>query len=151
MSAPPSPLRVLVVDDDASIRLVVRTAFDDAEVLEAADGREALALLEREPVDVVLLDVMMPGVDGYSVLEALRASDFHALVPVLLVTARNTAVDRVRAWRGGADGFITKPFDVDDLVDRVRQVVARSGAERVAIRAEELARAGLRHAADARR
>src|SRR5690606_5172616 len=111
MSALPSPrLRVLVVDDDAHVRFVVKAAFADASVVEAGDGRSALALLERVPVDVVLLDVMMPGIDGYTVLEVLRAGTVDALVPVLMVTALNSEVDRVRAWRAGADGFIAKPF-----------------------------------------
>jgi DNA-binding response OmpR family regulator len=149
-TTPPSRLRVLVVDDDAAVRLVARTALDDHHVVEAPDGRKALEMLERVPVDVVLLDVMMPRLDGYAVLESLRAGTVDAMVPVIMVTALAAEVDRVRAFRAGADGFVSKPFDVDDLVERVEGVSRRSGAERVAYRADELARAELlQHLADA--
>ena len=149
-TSPPSRLRVLVVDDDAAVRLVARTALDDHHVVEAPDGPSALAMLERVPVDVVLLDVMMPRLDGYAVLESLRAGTIDAMVPVIMVTALAAEVDRVRAFRAGADGFISKPFDVDDLLERVEEIAGLSGAERVAYRADELARAELlQHLADA--
>jgi DNA-binding response OmpR family regulator len=137
-------VRVMVVDDDASIRALVRTALGtELEVVEAADGQAALALLQHGHVDLILLDVMMPGMDGFEVLARLRRAESSAQLPVVMLTARVGEADHVRAYKTGADGYVTKPFDVDGLLEEVYAVANRPPAERLQVRRDELARAEL--------
>jgi CheY-like chemotaxis protein len=144
-------ITVLVVDDDPNVRFTVRVALEGApppegepmHVVEAASGPAALAVLEEQDVDVVLLDVMMPGMDGFGVLRALRADDAAVDVPVVMLTARGRESDVATAFRGGADDYVTKPFDVDDLARVTLEAAARPAAERGAHRTRELERAEL--------
>jgi two-component system alkaline phosphatase synthesis response regulator PhoP len=114
---------VLVVDDDAAVRRVVRTVLeaDGFEVVEAADGPAALLLLDsimgRGP-DVVVLDVMMPGIDG---IEVCRQID-HALVKVVMLSARDDVTTRDEALRSGADAYLTKPFSAIELLDAIENL-----------------------------
>ncbi len=125
--APTTSLRrsVLVVDDEAMVREVV-CAYLDREgftTFEAIDGEAALDLVaEREP-DLIVLDVMLPKLDGYSVITELRK---HTQVPVILLTARAEEVDRVLGLELGADDYVVKPFSPRELVARVRSVLRRS-------------------------
>lgn len=136
-------MRVLVLDDDPSVRSLVRASLDDCEVVEAADGASALALLGEEPVDVALIDIGLPGIDGLETLRLLSA-DLAADPPaVLMLTGLVGEVERVAAHRLGADGYVTKPFDPDDLAKTVREVAGRTHEERRAVRLEELRRAEL--------
>jgi DNA-binding response OmpR family regulator len=120
------PQRILVVDDEANIRRIVtsylrREGFD---VTEAADGESGLAAFERFPPDLVVLDVMMPGIDGIEVLRRLRRlSD----VPVIMLTARAEETDEVIGLAVGADDYVTKPFSAKALVARVKAVLRRGG------------------------
>lgn len=132
-------MRVLVVDDDADVRQVLRLSLAGHHVLEAADGTSALALLARADVDVVLLDLMMPDLDGFSVLRRLRADESLRDLPVVMLTACGSERDHERGFRAGADAYLTKPFDVDVLEERLAHVVAASPAHR---RAEREAAAG---------
>jgi DNA-binding response OmpR family regulator len=123
--------RVLVVDDDADVRNLVRTLLDKAgySVAEAPDGRAGLRSLHASPPDLVILDVTMPGLDGWAILERIRdLSD----VPVLMLSARHTEFDKVRALQGGADDYVTKPFGRQELLARVdvllRRERSRAGA-----------------------
>jgi DNA-binding response OmpR family regulator len=118
--------RVLVADDDRDVRTLVRTLLVRAghEVIEAADGRECLrALYERRP-DLVVLDVGMPGLNGWEALERIRDV---ADVPVLLLTARGDELDRVRGLRAGADDYVPKPFGRQELLARVEALLRRTG------------------------
>jgi CheY-like chemotaxis protein len=138
-------MRVLLVDDSADIRelqgMVLRGA--GYEIAEADSGATALELLRgTESVDLVILDAQMPYVDGWATLEALRADPKTADIPALLCTVRAGPDDLARAWRLGADGYLSKPFAVTDLVTCVREVTARSAAERAALRAQRAAEAG---------
>ncbi|CAN5265312.1 hypothetical protein BH23ACT9_BH23ACT9_14440 [soil metagenome] len=115
--------RVLVVDDDPSVRFTVRVALESAaldgpamEVQEAVDGPSALGALDLGGVDVVLLDVMMPGQDGLSVLQAIRNSE-HREVGVIMLTARGRESNVAEAFRKGADAYVTKPFEIDALAE----------------------------------
>ena len=125
--APTTSLRrsVLVVDDEAMVREVV-CAYLDREgftTFEAIDGEAALdCVAEREP-DLIVLDVMLPKLDGYSVITELRK---HTQVPVILLTARAEEVDRVLGLELGADDYVVKPFSTRELVARVRSVLRRS-------------------------
>jgi DNA-binding response OmpR family regulator len=117
--------RVLVVDDESDIRglvleLLQRAGYD---VVEAPDGNEALRRFYADHPDLVILDVQMPGVDGWSVLERIRElSD----VPVIMLTARAEELDKVRGLRAGADDYVTKPFGRQELLARVQAHLRRS-------------------------
>jgi DNA-binding response OmpR family regulator len=120
-----SDSRILVVDDDDDIRSLVRTLLErlGAEVREARDGREGLREFHSWRPDLVVLDVSMPELDGWSVLERLRdMSD----VPVLMLTARGDELERVRGLQAGADDYVVKPFGKQELVARVQALLRRS-------------------------
>jgi len=116
---------LLVVDDAAAIRTVVRDFFEAQgyTVLEAADGNEALALAREAAPDLVLLDVMMPGPDGFEVVRRLRG---EGATPVILLTARAAETDKVVGLELGADDYVTKPFSLHELHARVRAVLRRA-------------------------
>ena len=133
MTAPAEPARqprragrVLVVDDHAANRLLLRELLepDGHEVVEAADGAAALELANAHPPDVVLLDVQMPGLDGFEVCRRLKAGRETAAIPVVLVTALDARDDRIAGIRAGADDFLTKPIDRTEVKLRVRNAVA---------------------------
>ncbi len=118
--------RILIVDDDAITREVVRGVLERAgnEVREAVDGREGLRELYAAPPDLVILDVEMPELDGWATLERIRdLSD----VPVLMLTAHMTELERVRGLREGADDYVVKPFGHQEIVARVQALLRRAG------------------------
>ena len=125
------PLKVLYVDDEPDIREVAAMAleFDGMQVSSASSGPEALGLLDEglKP-DVVLLDVMMPGMDGPAVLSELKTRPEHACTPVVFITARAQAHELARFLSLGAVGVITKPFDPMTLSIELRAVLARARA-----------------------
>lgn len=116
--------QILVVDDDDDIRGLVRTLLERAghDVSDASDGREGLRELYAGSPDLVILDVAMPGLDGWATLERIReVSD----VPVLMLTARDGELERVRGLKGGADDYVVKPFGRQELVARVDALLRR--------------------------
>src|ERR671927_1140043 len=117
---------LLVVDDDAPIRrMLARTlAAEGYEVEAVADGGAALAAVERSVPDAIVLDVTMPGLDGLAVTRRLRAKGLR--VPILLLTARDAVHERVAGLDAGADDYLVKPFDVDELSARVRALLRRN-------------------------
>ncbi len=122
---PAKKTTILVADDDPQLlRLVTRNLqFEGYEVLPASDGQQALDQIEAQRPDLVLLDVMMPKLDGFSVCHKTR--EFSA-VPIILVTARGQEQDKIRGLDLGADDYLTKPFSVDELLARVRAVLRRA-------------------------
>ncbi len=119
-------MRLLVVDDEPDVTESVSIGFNlqwrDVEVLGAANGEEALDMIERERPDIVLLDVGLPDIDGFEVLRRTRAfSD----VPVVMLTARDDALDKVKGLELGADDYVTKPFNHLELIARVKAVMRR--------------------------
>jgi two-component system, OmpR family, phosphate regulon response regulator PhoB len=118
---------VLVVDDEPMVREVVARylQLDGMRVHEAADGTAALAYLGANRPDLVVLDVMLPGADGLTILRTVRSS---GNVPVILLTARAEEVDRILGLELGADDYVVKPFSPRELVARVRSVLRRTGA-----------------------
>ena len=123
-----TPARLLVVEDDDALRDILARRFRDAgyTVETAATGPDALAAVAAAVPDLVLLDVMLPGLDGLDVCRRLRGD--HALLPILLLTARADELDRVVGLEVGADDYITKPFSVQEVVARVRAALRRSRA-----------------------
>jgi CheY-like chemotaxis protein len=124
---------VLVVDDERSIRTICRVNLegDGLAVTEATDGAEALETVRRARPSLVLLDVMMPGVDGWGVAEQLAADDETREIPVVFLSARAADEDRLRAQELGAVGYVVKPFDPLKLAGLVREVLERiAGGER---------------------
>jgi two-component system OmpR family response regulator len=124
--------QVLVVDDEPNIRELVQVAlkFHGCSVATAASGREALRQAEASQPDLIVLDVMMPDMDGFEVCRRLRAAGNE--VPVIFLTARDTSSDTVTGLAIGGDDYVTKPFSVEALVARVRAVLrraSRSGAD----------------------
>ena len=118
--------RVLVVDDEAPLReLIVVTLGDSFECEEAADGETALAAIRERPPDLVLLDVMLPGLSGIDVLRELRADPALGDVRVVVVSAWQGPEDIAAALESGADGFLEKPFRVDDLASVAHGLVGR--------------------------
>ncbi|MFN8637536.1 MAG: response regulator transcription factor [Chloroflexota bacterium] len=118
---------VLVVDDEAPMRKYITTNLKirGYDVLTAADGTEALKQIDEHPVDLLILDIMMPGPDGLDVLARVRR-DMD--VPVLMLSARGRESDKVEALDAGADDYLTKPFGVEELLARVRAALRRSGS-----------------------
>ena len=117
----------LVVDDHPDLRALLRILLerDGHRVVEAADGREAMRALFQDRPDVVILDVDMPGLDGWSTLERIREA---SEVPVLMLTGVAGELDKVRGLRAGADDYVTKPFGRQELLARVEVLLRRSGA-----------------------
>ncbi|MGH9280143.1 MAG: response regulator transcription factor [Acidimicrobiales bacterium] len=117
--------RVLVVDDDEPTRTLLRRflTMDGYVVDEAADGRAALAAMERTPPELLLLDIMMPGQDGLDLLSTLRAKSD---VPVILLTAKDNEGDRIVGLKLGADDYVTKPFSPAELSARIETVLRRT-------------------------
>jgi two-component system OmpR family response regulator len=115
---------ILIVDDDPHIRDVLRIALQSAgfNTREAANGQAALAEVGRAPVDLVVLDIGMPKMDGFECCKAIRKS---SLVPVLFLTAQEDEVDRVLGFQLGADDFVPKPFSPRELVLRIKAILAR--------------------------
>jgi DNA-binding response OmpR family regulator len=129
---------LLVVEDDAAIRrgLVDALNFSGYSVREAADGREGLDMALSDGVDLVLLDILMPRMDGLQVLEQLRKA--RPALPVIFLTARGQEQDRVKGLKNGADDYVVKPFSISELVARVEAVLRRmperpTGVQRLAI------------------
>ena len=119
-------MKVLVADDDRAIRQSLATALElnGYAVTACADGVEALAAFRSERPDVLVLDVMMPGVDGLGVCRVLRAEGER--IPILMLTARVETADRVAGLDAGADDYVPKPYDIDEVLARLRALLRRA-------------------------
>ena len=134
--------RVLVIDDEAPIRLLCRVNLEAErmEVLEAHDGPSGLETAQREQPDVILLDVMMPTLDGWRVAEKLLDDERTSRIPIVFLTARAEFRDRARGLDIGGVDYVTKPFNPLDLAPLVRELLARiERGERDELRREKLA------------
>jgi two-component system, OmpR family, response regulator len=132
-------MRILVVEDEPKMRALLRRALAEEgyAVDVAADGPAALGLAAAAAFDAIVLDVMLPGLDGFGVCAALRRDGVW--VPVLMLTARDAVSDRIRGLDGGADDYLTKPFSLEELLARLRALIRRGPAERpVVLRAGDL-------------
>jgi len=120
-------MQILVVDDEPAVRASLERALrmEGYDIALASNGAEALSALEKEDADAVVLDVMMPGVDGLEVCRTMRRSGDRT--PVLMLTARDAVSDRVAGLDAGADDYVVKPFALDELLARLRALLRRSG------------------------
>lgn len=123
-------MRILIVEDEKSLRTLLERRFTGEKytVDACGDGREALSYIETGTYDCIILDIMLPGMDGLLVLREMR--DRRHRTPVLLLTARDSIVDRVKGLDIGADDYLTKPFSYDELSARVRAMLRRGGEEK---------------------
>lgn len=123
--------KVLVVDDEPDVLLLCRVnlEFEGYEVLDAADGEEAMRRMREERPDVVLLDVMMPHMDGWQVLEAIKADERLRETPVVMLTAKVQDQDQIRGWSRGAADYVTKPFSPLALSQVLQDVLATDPEE----------------------
>jgi two-component system alkaline phosphatase synthesis response regulator PhoP len=125
---------VLIVDDEQHIRLLIEQTLeeledDGVELLTAADGSEALMVMQNQRPELVFLDVMLPGVDGFEVCRAIKGDLGLAGTYVVMLTAKGQAYDREEGMAAGADLYMTKPFDPDELLRRAREVLGlRAGS-----------------------
>lgn len=126
MTDKPAEAKLLVVDDEPNIRELLSTSlrFAGFDVTAAANGREALAAVEKELPDLAVLDVMLPDMDGFTITRKLRAAGRH--FPVLFLTARDGTEDKVQGLTVGGDDYVTKPFSLDEVVARIRAVLRRT-------------------------
>ena len=134
--------RVLVIDDEPPIRLLCRVNLEaeGMEVLEASDGPTGLEMARNDEPDVILLDVMMPGLDGWQVADALIDGERTNAIPIVFLTARAEARDRARGLDLGGIDYVTKPFNPVELAPLVRELIARvDRGERDDLRREKLA------------
>ncbi|MEV4218288.1 response regulator transcription factor [Nonomuraea sp. NPDC049725] len=124
--------RLLVVDDEATVRelLAATLRFAGFRVTSVATGTEAVAAADAEPPDLVLLDVMLPDMDGFEVVRRLRE---RRPVPVLFLTARDRQADKVTGLSLGADDYVTKPFDLEELIARIRAILRRTSGHHAGV------------------
>ena len=119
-------IHILVAEDDKHARKLLETVLkrEGYEVLTAQDGEEVLTTLERQHVDLILLDIMMPKMDGYEVARQLREANFN--LPILMVSAKQLPEDKKKGFIVGTDDYMTKPIDVEEMLLRVRALLRRS-------------------------
>jgi DNA-binding response OmpR family regulator len=117
--------RILVIEDEPDIARGLRDAleFEHFEVVTTGHGREGIKLLRERGADLVILDLMLPDINGFSVCEQIRQS--HPVVPIIMLTARSQEVDKIRGLEAGADDYVTKPFSVGELVARINAIFRR--------------------------
>lgn len=137
--------RILIADDEADIRhLLTYTLADEGhEVSTVADGKAAIEAVAKEPPDLLVLDVMMPGLDGYGVLEQMQELDVKDAVKVLMLTAKGSDRDWKHGYDLGADRYMTKPFDPDEFLATAQEMLECSKEELEAKRQEEADRSSI--------
>ncbi len=140
-------ISVLVVDDDASIVEMIRLGLetDGMRVLGAADGAEALEVLAKESIDVIVLDIMMPKVDGWMALMEIRNNPLTSGIPVIMLTAKTQDLAKILAFKQGVQQYVTKPFNIIELSARVRSLVqSRARMEPIAATDSEFRKLAVR-------
>lgn len=116
--------KILIVDDEEHIRELIRFYFDKEgfSVVQAASGEEALEILENEYIDLAIVDIMMPVMDGFQLVEEMKEMKD---IPVIMLTAKSQSADKLRGFSLGIDDYVTKPFDPDELLARVKTILKR--------------------------
>ena len=124
--------RVLIVDDDPDIQRLVGYNLTQAgfEIAGAASGRKALESVQKQPPDIIVLDIMLPDIDGMEVCRTLRQGDASRRIPIIMLTARGEEIDRVIGFELGADDYVAKPFSPRELVLRIKSILRRMKEQR---------------------
>lgn len=119
-------MRILLVEDEENIREIIKfnLEMEDYEVIAAADGRKALKYFAEQHFDLIILDVMLPELDGFQVCEQIRLNNLE--VPIIMLTAKDTSADRIVGLKRGADDYLTKPFNLEELILRISNLIKRS-------------------------
>ncbi len=119
-------MRILLVEDEENIREVVKLnlELEEYEVITSGNGKDALKKIEEQHFDLLILDVMLPDVDGFQICEQVRLSNME--VPIIFLTAKDTSLDRINGLKKGADDYLTKPFHLEELLLRVNNLIKRS-------------------------
>jgi len=119
-------MRILLVEDEVNIRDVVKLnlELEDYEVVTAEDGRKAIKHFNEQHFDLIVLDIMLPEIDGFQVCEQIRLSNMD--VPIIMLTAKDAAMDRIKGLKKGADDYLTKPFNLEELLLRVQKLIKRT-------------------------
>jgi two-component system, OmpR family, response regulator MprA len=135
--------RVLVTDDDPDIRRLLTTLLvgEDHDVSVATNGAEALAAMHLNPPEVLVLDIMMPGIDGWGVLREMKSSSLDKSIKTMVLTAKNSERDWLRGYKLGAHYYLPKPFDIDEFLDAINFMLQSSRSHLRSRRAEELEKA----------
>ncbi|MCD6082233.1 response regulator [candidate division WOR-3 bacterium] len=122
--------KILVVEDEPEIRILVKTILEKAgySVVEAEDGEAALRLVNEEEPDLVLLDVMIPGIEGWEVCRRIRENEATRRIPIIMVTVRTTDEDIQRSVECGANAHINKPFDQRELLDTIKKLLGETSS-----------------------
>jgi DNA-binding response OmpR family regulator len=133
-------MRILVIDDDPGVRLLCRIAFraDGDEVLEVASGRAGLEILASDGADAVVLDVMLPSINGFEILRRIREDERTSDLPVVLLSVRTGMQDQIDGWKAGADDYLTKPFSPSEMAAKVYQICRLGPIDRADKREERL-------------
>ena len=128
---PGQPIKILVVDDEDEVRAGLREFLEgmDYAICEAADGAEALAKTFTEKPHMILLDLRLPKVDGYQVCQTLKGNPITSGIPIIMLTALNATPNKIKGIEFGADDYVDKPFDLDELAARIKMVTRRMGIE----------------------
>ncbi|WP_279611128.1 response regulator transcription factor [Thermostichus vulcanus] len=128
MAAAEAPARVMLVDDEPGLRDAVQAYLEDSgfEVIPAAHPQQALQLLSTTQPQLIISDIMMPGIDGYQFLAQLRQLEPYSHLPVVFLTAKGMTADRIQGYRAGVDAYLPKPFDPEELVAIVSNLIERS-------------------------
>lgn len=121
-------LKVLIVDDEMDTLLPLKRSLETGDyiVVEALNGQEALDIVRNEIPDIILLDLMLPGMDGYEVCSRLKNNALTKNIPIIMLTARDLVKDRVKGLEIGADDYVAKPFNLHELKARIKSVLRRS-------------------------
>jgi two-component system OmpR family response regulator len=130
--------RVLVIEDDGDLRRLLRRGLEEEgfEVIQASLGKDAVALAEQDPPDLLVVDIGLPDADGRDVTQAIRSRGIES--PVLFLTARDQMVDRLAGFSAGGDDYLTKPFEFAELIARLRALHRRSAGRRPVVQAGDL-------------
>jgi len=119
--------KILIVDDSSVNNYLLENILEEKgyKLLIAFDGNEALSMLENETPDLVLLDIMMPGIDGYAILDKINKDEKLKNIPVIMVTSKSEVTDKQKAFEIGATDYIVKPIEIDDLLTKVEKVLVK--------------------------
>jgi DNA-binding response OmpR family regulator len=137
--------RILIAEDNAEIRALVSSILveEGHKVSVAQNGQQGLDMLMEDPPDILVLDIMMPQMDGYTVLKELKSSGVKDQMKILILTAKTSESDWVRGYKLGADSYLTKPFDTDELINAIEDLLSSTKEQLRVRREQELDKAQL--------